>query len=620
MNLFAHNPTRHDRARWVVFGAPLDAADEAEHLVLESLPEHRVCAARVRSWRDNVALEILEPPKDFLTKATAFTIGNGLFRPALRWGPHDSEVWTFLPVKSIYDTPVFKRLLWELHVPDRLHAFLWTDLGAGDSVMPFELRIYFEEKNLGRRTESLVFGNELPPHLSMCAAHTWFAPAGMVAEKLEVGDGQGIGYVGAFLFYHQEPDLESLAAETEWPLFAMTRWERFGLWKPPSVKLTQQELVELSANVMQERYKDPLADCGAMHPPAAATTGEHAGFGFQGLVYPAMVARPDAGCAMLFATAMQATRQACRPIHFYDALGQPMVPAEDLVSWSEDRHYDRVVSPNRLGRSDLESYKHIVRDWTGQDREHDGCMHVFEDAVVRGSSASRHELAWKWRHWLSGRTLESEKPGWSTNGSGNGRSKGRSLLTACLQFLATGDRSILERMRKVLIETMLTEPLHVGPSGYTASTIYVDDDRVFDGQAGHVCWEDALLVPGFDAAQIMIRKHLGDTAVANEILDRELKLASSLVQFCFFPNDQWPIGAHLAYHILWRDGVPPEGDEWQDRSIVNPSIPGTAVTKWAEGALRIVAREGGPQKDRALELLQRLGQWSWFMKRYEGVA
>lgn len=611
--LFCHNPTRFPRTRWVALGSPKLTAND---LALGVLPRSFFKAARIRvqPWSTGAA-EIVEAPADFLTEATKFTLGNALFRPVLRL-EHD-EILTLKPSQSVFDFPFFKRLLWEGHTPDT-HAFLWTDLGAGDSVMPFELRVYNEDLNIGQRKRSIWFGNELLPHQSFCQAHTWFAPDGWLAKDLMMGDGQGLAFRGSFMFFHREQDLATLAAELVYPLDGLEEWPNFGAWLAAMQPWSEDDFNEMLAKIIHQPYHDLLANCGALQNSQSARTGEADGFGFQGMVYPGMVANPARGCRGLFPASLQAGRAACRPIHFFNRDGKWLVPSPDFVPWSERAHHDDVVCPNRLERNDASDlFNPIVREWTGSDREHDSASHIYEDAIVRASSASQFELQWKAEHWMAGRTLPSERPGWSTNGAGTGRSVGRGLLAACQEYLGTGNRQLLMRIRKVIAETVLPVLINAGQDGYMAYTILVGHGNVFNGRPGHIVWEDALLVPGLDIAEKLIREDLADATLADELERKMVMLASSLVLNCYFPNSSF---SHLAYMILWRDGQKPTDDDFANPEVIVPSIPGTAVTKWSQGLLEVTAKKGTPEAQaRAKSLLSTMGNNSWYFKRYEGV-
>ncbi|MBX3462978.1 MAG: hypothetical protein KF830_07395 [Planctomycetes bacterium] len=411
----------------------------------------------------------------------------------------------------------------------------------------------------------------------------------VLLAKLALGDGQGIRRPGALV-----PRLrgdgglgdQTLLAACTAPLLGATSWRdsgafgAFGLvpelppWLRGQALRAHFALRHRAFAEAEQRPGHPFGSGPHGMARMAGQTGDQADFGTVKLSAVAASGLPS----FLLEVEASVLQEACRPVHFHEADGSPVEPADhpQWVVWSGRTHWHAGISPDRLGKPAPEP-PFETHGWTGKDREHWSSNHLGAFALLTGAHWARQELANEVRLYLAGQTIS---PGLSTSGAGAPRGAGRTALAASWMLLATGDERLRERM-----DARVDRVYHPQWAGRTLGVDRVrpmavsgPDARLLQGKVRFWNpWQDALSAVGFGASY-----RLTGNARARELAE---ELAANVVRHGWLLDGP---RCQIATAMRWQDGEPltaaqQRGDDptavlWAD---------GTAFAEWAIGAVEI---------------------------------
>lgn len=592
IDLHVFNPTDHKRKQWVLYGST------EPHNVFRKLPNSYLNVAYVKvapgTSDQIITVDIADGPNKnagYLSSTVAKTL-------------KDSKLSGFRPYLMVNDTKHYFYFGYLTHVThdysiavwflkgDGIMARLWTYYGRQDNLMRFEMSYYCESLDSLHKHFKLSMGVD--------AQRVLITSRGKDYTKLMDGwmlDGQGNRLFGSFIFYSdlQSIDMSTLLAENVYPLYALHPWDRWGPWQKKPVSISNEEFHRQTNSKVSQRWQDPLTFPGYILNKRPGDTGAQAGFGTWQHVPTVGASRSE---QMLFDQYIVG-QEACRPTHFFEKSGHALVLRDHphFVPWDERAHWSKVVSPDRLRRTYTGSLR-SSSDWHGHDRQHYGNLWLSEDVILNGSAASDWELEMKSRLLQAGLTLPSRKPRWSTNNGLSGRD-GRVMLSAAYNWMATGDKGLIEHMAKRFNEIMrkrFTKARSPGP--LHTSRVICGDNRVFGKRCGWMVWEDSLMAMGLDALAIAFAQtgHRDEAAEATRI--------AGLIAMTVAEHGWHPSRNILAIAILWQ-GIktqPLTAAQWDDEKFVRLAI-NTDFDKWALPCLEIAARN---KSQRALDLIQTL--------------
>jgi hypothetical protein len=142
-----------------------------------------------------------------------------------------------------------------------------------------------------------------------------------------------------------------------------------------------------------------------------------------------------------------ATEETKRPGHYfeYDCRNVNSIVHPRWIVWGGRTHWHTGVSTDRLGKTDpdLGGYFH---GWQGKDWEHHSSNLLTFAALMTGSYLLLDEVNNEVELYISGHTLPSMLPGWSTNDRFAARAFGRTHHAMVNHFLLTGRQDLKTRM------------------------------------------------------------------------------------------------------------------------------------------------------------------------------
>lgn len=407
----------------------------------------------------------------------------------------------------------------------------------------------------------------------------------ILLQQTSLGDGQGIRRCGALLpipAANTQPPATTNAASLL-PIYGACDWrasDAFGAFGQPAALpdwLRGSGLREHLAHrhrrfVDSDRNGDPFAAGPLGLAKNAGQTGDQHDFGAVKLSLVAHSGLPS----LLFEAEASVLQEACRPVHFYEADGQPVEPDQhpDWVVWSGRTHWHPEQSKDRLGKPVPEP-PFEAHGWTGKDREHWSSNYLGAFALLTGAHWARLELANEARLYRAGQTLD---PRYATSNSGPPRAAGRTQLAATWMYLATGDEALRRRIDDRLdqIEYMQWRGRTLPADHVRPFAVAGRDARMLGGQTDYwTPWQDGLAVLGFAA----VHRTTGNPR-ARELAEH---LARNLV------THGWKLDAReclVATAMRWQDGRPLTDQERNDPAAVLWSY-GTGFSEWAAGACEI---------------------------------
>jgi hypothetical protein len=424
----------------------------------------------------------------------------------------------------------------------------------------------------------------------------------VLLQGLPIGDGQGIRRTGVLVPPRRGDDPATAAtsmAACVAPVLGATTWQDSGAFGaygvvpelPPWLRgaaLRQHFATRHRAFVDSERTGGhPFAVGRHGLERMAGQTGDQADFGTVKLSPVAASGLPS----FLLAVEASVLQEACRPVHFFEADGSPVEPANhpQWVVWSGRTHWHAGVSPDRLGKTDPQA-SFDYHGWTGKDREHWSSNYLGAFALLTGAHWARLELANEARLYLAGQTID---PQLSTSGAGAPRGAGRTALAACWMLLATGDERLRQRM-----DARIDRVYHLQWAGRALAADKVrpmavsqPDARLLQGKCSFWNpWQDALAAVGFGAAF-----RLTGNPRARELAE---ELALNVVRHGWLLDDH---ECQIATAMRWQDGVPLSAAQ---RTGDDPTAVlwahGTAFSEWAIGACEIARVAALARDDAAL--------------------
>ncbi len=407
-----------------------------------------------------------------------------------------------------------------------------------------------------------------------------------------LGDGQGIRRLGALVPpLREDNSIRNLTwgAASICPPLAATDWRNSGAlgafgyvpdfppWLNESSVRTalarrHAAFVRMSQSAVEKG--DPFRDDGFGLARFAGQTGDQSDFGVVKMQAVAGTGIPS----FLFEVEFGVLKEGCRPVHFFEADGEPVQAAEhpDWVVWDGRTHWHQNVSIDRLGKSHP-GPRWERHGWTGKDRQHWSSNYISAFYLLTGEPQIRLELENEVQLYLAAQTL---RPELTTSGPGAPRGAGRTLLSACWLYLCTGDERVLNRMRRRMHEIYipswhgrnyakeLMRPYAVGPK----------DPRLLAGKyESWTPWQDSLAVVGFAA----YHRITGDAAA--------LELVDGLALNCL--RHAWQIDSKGRALIAMAMRVKPDGQilseaERRDPEQLSWSY-NTAFSEWSVAALEL---------------------------------
>jgi hypothetical protein len=188
-----------------------------------------------------------------------------------------------------------------------------------------------------------------------------------------------------------------------------------------------------------------------------------------------------------------ATEETKRPGHYYEADGSEVKAANhpNWIVWDGVTHWHAGVSTDRLGKS-LPNYGGNTHGWNGKDWEHHSSNLLSFASLMTGSYLLLDEVNHEIESYLSGHTLPSEKPNYSTNGRFAARAFGRTHHAMCNHYLLVGRQDLLNRMIARFNECVVNQW-----DGATRSPVknweHIRDDRVLGSTVdAWVPWNNSL--------------------------------------------------------------------------------------------------------------------------------
>ncbi len=407
----------------------------------------------------------------------------------------------------------------------------------------------------------------------------------VLLQKTVLGDGQGLRRTGALLPPLAGNDNDApLRAASLAPLLGACDWRRsgafgaFGLVPEPPPWLRGNALRDHLAQRHQtfvagdQAGGDPFARGPLGLAKQAGQTGDQFDFGIVKLSLVAGSGLPS----QLFEAEASVLQEACRPVHFYEADGSPVLPAAhpDWVVWSGRTHWHPKVSPDRLGKPVPEP-KFEAHGWTGKDRQHWSSNYLGAFALLTGAHWARQELENETRLYLAGQTID---PGRSTSGAGAPRGTGRTQLAATWMLLVTGDPALRQRMidRVEQVEYPGWSGRELPADQVRPFAVNDSDPRMLQGKGNYWNpWQEAIAATGIAA----VHRVTGN--------QRAHDFAEALAINCV--RHGWRTTADdstVALALRWTSGQPLSPAELLDPTFAQWSS-GSGISQWALGACEI---------------------------------
>jgi len=418
---------------------------------------------------------------------------------------------------------------------------------------------------------------------------TGFGSINVLLQDITIGDGQGIRRTGALV-----PPLRGdggIADSTSTaaclvPVLGATSWTDSGAFgafgyvpeMPPWLQgpaLRAHFARRHRAFADSERPGgDPFGVGNHGLDRMAGQTGDQGDFGTVKLSTVAASGVPS----MLLEVEASILQEACRPVHFFEADGSPVEPADHpkWVVWSGCTHWHPGVSPDRLGKNEPQPQFHN-HGWTGKDRQHwsSNCLGAF--ALLTGAHWARQELQNEVRLYLAGQTTD---PGLTTSGAGAARGAGRTELAAAWMLLVTGDERLRQRIHERLDLVYIPQwaGRDFGTDRVRTMSVCLPDNRLLEGKYPYWNpWQDAIAAVGFGASYCVT----GDPR-ARELAEG---LAINVVRYGWLLT---PTECEVAIAMRWQDGVPlTEAQRNSNDPTVLHWAYGTAFSEWSVAACEI---------------------------------
>ncbi|MBL9079974.1 MAG: hypothetical protein JNL08_20955 [Planctomycetes bacterium] len=493
---------------------------------------------------------------------------------------------------------------------DQPHALVDVAVWFSDPSTP-ALQCHVDEVALSARGLAVVL--RYAGRHGITQATTANGSRAVLLRDITLGDGQGIRRTGALVpplrGDGSSKDATSLAAAIA-PLLGATTWTdsaafgAFGLVPELPPWLRGSALREHFAK-RHRAFVD--SDRPGGHPFAvgnhgldrmAGQTGDQGDFGTVKLSTVAASGLPS----FLLEVEASILQEACRPVHFFEADGTPVEPANhpQWVVWSGTTHWHTGVSKDRLGKTPPQP-PFDNHGWTGKDREHwsSNCLGAF--AQLTGAHWARLELANEVRLYLAGQTVD---PALTTSGPGAARGVGRTELAAAWMWLATGDERLRARM-----DERIDRVYHPSWAGRELPADRVrplsvcnPDARLLQGKFSYWNpWQEAIAAVGLGAA----------FRVTGNPRARELaeELAQNVVRHGWLLTES---DCEIAIAMRWQDGVPlTEAQRTSNDPTVLHWAHGTAYSEWSVAACEIarvaaLARGDTALAERAAQIQHRL--------------
>jgi hypothetical protein len=431
----------------------------------------------------------------------------------------------------------------------------------------------------------------------------------VLLQNTILGDGQGVRRTGALL-----PQLkgdnslgdQTLRAASLAPLLGACDWRASGAFGafgvvpelPPWLRgaaLREHLALRHQTFVAGEQPGgDPFARGPLGLAKQAGQTGDQADFGIVKLSLVAGSGLPSE----LFEAEASVLQEACRPVHFYEADGSPVLPAAhpDWVVWSGRTHWHPKVSPDRLGKPVPEP-KFEAHGWTGKDRQHWSSNYLGAFAQLTGAHWARQELENEARLYLAGQTIDPQR---STSGAGAPRGTGRTQLAATWMLLVTGDPALRQRMidRVEQVEYPGWSGRELPADQVRPFAVNDPDPRMLQGKGNYWNpWQEAIAATGIAAVH---------RVTGNE---RAHEFAEALAINCV--RHGWRTtksDSTVALALRWTSGQPLTPAELQDPTFAQWTS-GSGISQWALGACEIarvaaLRTHDEPLAQRAAEIQQ----------------
>jgi hypothetical protein len=405
-------------------------------------------------------------------------------------------------------------------------------------------------------------------------------------QKSHFGDGQGLRRLGALVpLTAGEGDHTGLAAGLA-PLFGATTWRESGAFGvfgavpelPPWLQgnalrahLAQRHRAFVDA---ERKAGDPFAVFWHGQTKNAGQTGDQVDFG----TVKASIVAASGLPSFLFELEPSVLQEACRPVHYYEANGEPVDPADhpEWVVWSGRTHWHAGVSKDRLGKPVPEP-QFDCHGWTGKDRQHWSNNYLGAFALLTGAHWARRELENEVTLYLAGQTVD---PKFSTSGADAPRGGGRTELAASWMWLATGDERLLARMNERFDRVYFPQwaggkypPEYVRPMA-----VCRPDARMLEGSCNYWNpWQDSIAAVGFGAAF-----RISGNQRARELAEA---LAMNVVRHGWLLTDK---ECQIATAMRWQDGTPFTAEQIaaSDPKVILWAY-NTGFAEWSVGALEI---------------------------------
>lgn len=432
-------------------------------------------------------------------------------------------------------------------------------------------------------------------------------------------DGQGVYLDGAAVDFSQRPSPTEVAGLLHSRLFAVddslfTNFGIFGINYHARGEFLDYHSVlnqKLEDFNLITRNNNLLAHLGGIGAMQASQTGFQGGFGVstnqEALICP----------YALWTNHYQTMQELCRPVNYFEPSGSGCERVKssehpNWVTWAQRTHYNQVVSPDRLRRR----HSGGPSAWSGYDREHDYSHRITNEVLMNGSFLAMDWVVGKCQSYLAGETLPSEKPGWATNGTDNGRDAGRTFMSmvACAQAIddETLKNKVLDRAVARLTQCCLPKLAQTNPplASLAIARKIENDIRVFEGRPGWIPWEDSIFICGFYALTAVRR------IAWSSIIER---VAGSLLSHSYHPT--LPLAVN---HYRYENGA-----VWPESEFSNPDkirlAHGTDYHHWLLAGLWCASqlspaseREGAIAfQERVLALGNKESQNLWFINRIE---
>ncbi len=432
---------------------------------------------------------------------------------------------------SVEDSPERKTIHYRNRIPgtDLVYDF-WTTTYTDQDSVPFELRL------TNSSTGSKVWSQEIEAFgivISGCipvirgSAHLdipqttplWHGPnTALLLRKTNLYDGQAHEWWGDLLFADPSVPvtnifsrIDSMLATHATPLYGVAlNWDSseafgpFGYLPPFPAWITDGG--RAANKVKRSRFKSTInskgtswadREKGLLKNPSS--TGDQYDFGAAKMVDIFRTALPTGVEEARF----HAGEEAFRPVHYREPNGTPLLAKNhrSWVPWSGRTHFNKVVSPDRLGKPYPEPYLGSqAHGWAGRDNQHWSSLTLASAYLLTTSFSLRMELQNEEELYKASHTLASMKPGWSTISMDAPRAVGRTYLSMSWNYLCTGSSELAYWMKQRVLQSVDKQyrghkitgpvrPMHIsGP-----------DPRIILNSDFWTPWQEAQAVMGLEA-------------------------------------------------------------------------------------------------------------------------